>query len=163
MEENITYPYKMRAEIFIAIIVAIPFSIVGIFNLFNPPLDLRVILIGPVVFALIYAYLFRNTVTIEEDALKTTTIFSSNRISFEDIQKVKIKLEIRGHPPYQMQIFHENEQTRNPIVINIKLFSRKDLKVLARTLIEKSPQAELCTGIKRMCDGQMPSFFSSRK
>jgi hypothetical protein len=62
-----------------------------------------------------------------------------------------------------MQIFHKNEQTRNPTVINIKLFSRKDLKILARTLIEKSPQADLCAGIKRMCDGQMPSFFSSKK
>lgn len=151
----------MRADIlFIAIIVATPFSIVGIFNLYNPPLNPFVILIGPAVFALIYVFFFPNTVTIEEHVLKTTTIFSSSRISYEDILKVKIKLEICGYPPYQMQIFHKNEQTSNPIVINIKLFSRKDLMVLARTLIEKSPQADLCDGIKRMRDGQMPSLLS---
>jgi hypothetical protein len=149
----------MKAEIFIAIIVAIPFSIVGIFNLFNPPLNLFVLLIGPVVFALFYVYLFRNTVIIEEHTLKSTTFFTSSEIPYEDIQKAEIKLKIRGNPPYQMKIFHKNEQTSNPIVINIKLFSRKDLKVLARALAEKSPQADLDAAIKRMIDGQMPSFF----
>ena len=48
-------------------------------------------------------------------------------------------------------------------MINIKLFSREDLKLLAHVLVEKAPQADLDDEIKRMVDGKMPSIFSIKK
>jgi hypothetical protein len=152
----------MRGGIFIAIVISIPFCIVGGFNLFYPPLNWFVLLIGPYFFIVSYLFLFLNTVTIKERTLKITTIFTSSEIPYEDIQKAQIKLQIRGNPPYQMRIFHKNARIRNPILINIKIFSKKDLQILALTLIEKAPHADIDAAIQRMIKGQIPSLLSNK-
>jgi hypothetical protein len=127
------------------------------------PWEPGVLLSGPAVFALLYAWLIRNSVILKEHILKSTTFFTSSEIPYEDIRKAQIVIGLHRTPPYQMRVFHRNEQTRNPIVINIKLFSREDLKLLAHVLVEKAPQADLDDEIKRMVDGKMPSIFSIKK
>jgi hypothetical protein len=102
----------------------------------------------------------RTRIILDEYSISYVTLFRKKTMTYGEI--IRIDTYAKGQPSAQGMhgtyetILHSHQ---DKITIRIKLFSRKNLKELAATLIHKCKQAEIDEQTKMMSDGKMPSIF----
>jgi hypothetical protein len=103
-------------------------------------------------------------IVIREKGLAYKRLFVWSRfIAFEEMKELKVVLgSKRGSPPYRLFIL-PHTKTREPVKINIKLFSRNGLSNLMKIIALKAPTACLDQQCEQMKERLMPSLLGDEK
>jgi len=123
-------------------------------------IDLRFLSVFILISFLLYTWLLKTNIEIKENTLIITGLFRTDFISILTISEITINFIVSHQSKFEMIISHSSVGQRNPIKINIKLFSRKDLQFLANYLTEKNSNAKYDTRFLNMKVGIMPSMFN---
>ena len=123
-------------------------------------IDLSFLSVFIAVTFLSYAWLLKTAIEIKDNTLIVTGLFRTDLISIPTISEITINIIASDKSKFEMIISHSSVGQRNPIKINIKLFSKKDLQFLANYLTEKNNNAKYDTRFLNMKVGKMPSLFN---
>ena len=104
---------------------------------------------------------FKFKIIIGNEGLTYETLFRKNKIKFTEIIKIESYAKIDGasnsgiSASYRTRLY----SSKDFIEINIKRFSRKDLKEISQTLIEQCKNATIDNNTHKMVGGKIPSAF----
>jgi hypothetical protein len=115
---------------------------------------------GIAIFAFGLYSIFAFKISLSQKGLRYRSPLSRHPIvEWSSIIRVQtgVKFQRGAYPPYFMKIHITGEN--QPLVINIKFFRKKALVRVATLIYERSPQAELDAGTKRLATGTLPSIL----
>ena len=156
--------FKIESIILIIIsAVIIAFSVLLIYAIGDEHTTAPVYLLSalPLLLAVaLFAYCLTIRIIIDEHSITYVTLFGKKTMLLNEVIKIdsyaKGKPTIHGmHGKYETVLYSHHDK----IVIRIKLFSRKNVKELAITLINKCKTAEIDAQTRMMAQGKMPSIF----
>ena len=126
----------------------------------NEKINYLFLIIVLILSSLIYLWLLRSKIELNEEDIIITRLFSSSLISIQKINEINILIVPSNKAKYEMIISHNSVGQKSPVRINIKLFSKKDLQFLANYLTEKNTNAKFDDKFTSMKNGKMPSIFN---
>ncbi len=97
-------------------------------------------------------------VTVAIEGISVRKLFVERSLLWQDVAGVTTKAEMVGSKPRYRTLIRSNNPSSADLSINIKFLSKADAAELARTLIDRCPQAQIDDSTKRMAEGQMPSI-----
>jgi hypothetical protein len=146
-------PLYIIAAIFFLFVLAIP----------NKPEQVSFkngLLLGALLFFILIGYLLsKTTIVLENNGLTISRIFSKTTTLFwNEIRVSKLSWQVDGgHTAniYWQFIADGNKK----ISIQPSFYTRKDLRMIAELLIEKSPGAKIDPRIRKIADGKFPWYL----
>ncbi len=93
------------------------------------------------------------------EGITVRKLFVEKSLLWQDIAGVSTTAEMVGSKPRYRTILTSGNPSGSNLSINIKFLSKADATELARTLIDRCPQAQIDDATKRMAEEQMPSIL----
>lgn len=111
--------------------------------------------------ALIFAFLWirRFQIEIRGDEIRYTTLFSGmHSLRCSELERYEVGTNFRAHfgPPLRLTLFPREDTMKAPIVVNVKVFSRQDIKKLREILDANVKRKAPSAGPKR---SELPLIF----
>lgn len=107
------------------------------------------------------------TLLITKDGLSYREFFKHQRIPWASIEKIQTTTAYSFRTKYalkggivEMDIYHNDDKTENPIAINLKVFTASGLNTLAEVLARRAPAARLDRATEGLREGIMPSILA---
>ncbi|HBA84190.1 MAG TPA: hypothetical protein DCZ95_08880 [Verrucomicrobia bacterium] len=107
-------------------------------------------------------WLYWFEIVLHEDRLSYRTLFSGRReILFADITRAKIEvgigqgLKARTQPFYRLELSDRGRFARDPLIINMKPFSRSDLARVAQAIVRNAPSAKIDKPVVSLSQGSI--------
>ena len=126
----------------------------------EPEVDFLLVVLFAVLFPQLWLYCFE--IVLHEDRLSYRTLFSGRReILFADITRAKIEvgigqgLKARTQPFYRLELSDRGRFARDPLIINMKPFSRSDLARVAQAIVRNAPSAKIDKPVVSLSQGSI--------
>lgn len=179
LTEAYSLPYAIKTEwtsFLVFSILFVPFAIIGIICLLNDPDNIFKSFLsffgwclswGMWVISMSWLLCFK--ITLEEDKIIYRTLlswlFRKNEVRFSDIEKVEIKIgtgkeRARKNAFYRLNIYDNSLHKKDPLTINMKPFSQRDLAIIADVISTKNPSARLDNKILALKKGNFNPIIS---
>jgi len=96
----------------------------------------------------------RFKIVILGDKIVYSTLFSKkNVVKFANIKKLEIKIGQNKNVFYALHIHDNNRYSTEPLIINMKPFSKNDLSLLVKTITSVNPSVEIDHDVKKLKQG----------
>jgi|GEM_PF-1907594 len=114
------------------------------------------ILIPGFVILLLWLLFQKVSITVDNDGLTYTTLFSTQSFLWKDVTSTWLKFSNHGKSGQTFWYFEKFDKTQN---MDISFYPRKSLRIIAETVVTKCRKASIDPKITAMAEGKFPWYI----